>query len=95
MPPMIIYSLLEESLYEITMLLMVKWACPITSGYDNRELAEAEPVYLSDFASVFTAPILKVFVPHFEHSPEVAGLPLLIVTGVGFFISVLALHFMQ
>jgi len=41
------------------------------------------------------APILNILVPQSGQVPSVAGLPFFMVTGVGFFISFLALHFMQ
>ena len=40
-------------------------------------------------------PILNILVPQSAQVPSVAGLPFFIVTSVAFFISFLALHFMQ
>jgi len=41
------------------------------------------------------APILNIFVPQWEHVPDVAGLPFFMVTAVASFISLLALHLTQ
>ena len=46
-------------------------------------------------AYLVCAPILNIFVPQWEQVPWVAGLPFFIVTGVGSFISFLALHLTQ
>ncbi len=46
-------------------------------------------------ADYFAAPIRMIVVPHTGHLPFVAGFPFFRVTGVGSFISRLALHFTQ
>jgi len=46
-------------------------------------------------AKIYFLPILYIVVPHVGHSPFVAGLPFFIVTDLGFFISLLARHFIQ
>lgn len=43
----------------------------------------------------FPLPIWNIFVPQVAHVPLIAGLPFFMVTAVGSFISVFALHFTQ
>jgi hypothetical protein len=43
----------------------------------------------------YALPILNTLVPHFGHTPCVAGLPFFIVMAFGFLISTLPRHFIQ
>jgi hypothetical protein len=43
----------------------------------------------------YALPILNTLVPHFGHTPCVAGLPFFIVIALGFLISTLPRHFIQ
>lgn len=47
------------------------------------------------YAYLAWAPILNILVPQSVQVPSADGLPFFIVTSVAFFISFLALHFMQ
>jgi len=51
-------------------------------------------VIITEF-DYYALPILNTLVPHFGHTPCVAGLPFFIVIALGFLISTLPRHFIQ
>jgi len=58
-------------------------------------LCQVRPAHFLGLGADHCFPILNILVPQSSQAPSVASLPFFIVIKVAFFVSFLALHFMQ